>query len=204
VVLETEAGSLEKLFVDSGNPDLARAAVNRMVQEQTGDWPEGYRRDFLGALSAQAIHSGVENQLPPSVTLAQAVLESGWGRSGLATKHKNLFGLKSGAHSDGVVLSSWEGGGAERTRSRSRFREYGDWSESLAHHNLLISSDSRYREARAAWTDWEAFIDELAPIYATDPNYVKRVSQIVERYGLDTWDALVAERVAKQQAPSLN
>ena len=199
VVLSSEEGSLEQLFVDSSNADLASAAVTRLVQEKTQGWPEGYRRDFLGELSGQAIHSGVENRLPPSVTLAQAVLESGWGRSGLATQHKNLFGLKSGAHSDGVILSSWEGGGATRTRHKSRFRAYDDWSESLAHHNLLISTDRRYQEARAAWMNWEAFIDELAPVYATDPEYVTRVSQIVERYDLDAWDGLVAQRVAKHQ-----
>jgi flagellum-specific peptidoglycan hydrolase FlgJ len=63
----------------------------------------------------------------------------------------------------------------------------------------LISTDSRYQTARAAWQDWEAYIDELAPVYATDPDYVERVSQIVERYGLDAWDNLVAQRVAKHQ-----
>jgi flagellum-specific peptidoglycan hydrolase FlgJ len=199
VVLDSQAGSLEALFVDSTNPVLAKAAASRLVSAQQLAWPAGYRRDFLGSLSEQAIQSGVENQLPPSVTLAQAVLESGWGRSGLAKKHNNLFGLKSGAHSDGVILSSWEGGGAERTRVASRFRAYSDWSESLIHHNLLISTDSRYQTARAAWQDWEAYIDELAPVYATDPDYVERVSQIVERYGLDAWDNLVAQRVAKHQ-----
>ena len=197
VVLPSEAGSLESLFVDSANPVLASAAVSRLVQEQSLDWPVGYRRDFLGSLSEQAIESGVENQLPPSVTLAQAVLESGWGRSGLATKHNNLFGVKSGSHSDGVVLSSWEGGGAQRSRVASRFRAYDDWSESLVHHNLLISTDRRYVTARTAWKDWEAYIDELAPVYATDPEYVDRVSQIVQRYDLDAWDDLVAKRVAK-------
>jgi flagellum-specific peptidoglycan hydrolase FlgJ len=198
VVLASETGSLESLFVDSANPVLASAAVSRLVQEQSQDWPVGYRRDFLGSLSEQAIESGVENQLPPSVTLAQAVLESGWGRSGLATKHNNLFGVKSGSHSDGVVLSSWEGGGAQRSRVDSRFRAYDDWSESLVHHNLLISTDRRYLTARTAWKDWEAYIDELAPVYATDPQYVDRVSQIVQRYDLDAWDDLVARRVAKQ------
>jgi flagellum-specific peptidoglycan hydrolase FlgJ len=37
----------------------------------------------------------------------------------------------------------------------------------------------------------------LAPVYATDPHYVDRVSQIVQRYDLDAWDDLVARRVAK-------
>ena len=46
--------------------------------------------------------------------------------------------------------------------------------------------------------DWQAFIDEMAPIYATDPAYVRSVSQIVEKYELDSWDSLVAQRVANR------
>ena len=195
VVLESESGSLERLFVESSNESLAEHAAERLVVEQTEGWPAGYRRDFLKSLSVEAIASGVENQLPPSVTLAQAVLESGWGRSGLATQHNNLFGVKSGSHDSGVVLSTFEGGGASQRRAKARFREYSDWSESLAHHNRLLSTDRRYAGARAQWMDWQAFVDELAPVYATDPAYVSSVSQIVRKYELDTWDSLVAQRV---------
>lgn len=196
VVLESEKGSLERLFVESGSDELAVSAAERLVLDQTGDWPEGYRRDFLENLSVEAIASGVANELPPSVTLAQAVLESGWGRSGLATRHNNLFGVKSGGSDSGVVLSTYEGGGDTLVRAKARFREYSDWRESLAHHNRLLSTDHRYADARAHWMDWQAFVDELAPVYATDPAYVRSVSQIVKKYDLDAWDDLVAQRVA--------
>jgi len=198
VVLESEAGALERVFVESGDDSIAVSAAERLVDNQTQGWPEGYRRDFLESLSVEAIASGVANELPPSVTLAQAVLESGWGRSGLATQHNNLFGVKSGAYDSGVVLSTYEGGGATQRRAKARFRQYSDWSESLAHHNRLLSTDQRYADARAHWMDWQAFVDEIAPVYATDPAYVRSLSQIVQKYDLDSWDALVAQRVANR------
>jgi flagellum-specific peptidoglycan hydrolase FlgJ len=95
-----------------------------------------------------------------------------------------------------VVLSTYEGGGDTLVRAKARFREYSDWRESLAHHNRLLSTDHRYADARAHWMDWQAFVDELAPVYATDPAYVRSVSQIVKKYDLDAWDDLVAQRVA--------
>ena len=197
VVLSTEEGALEDLFVGSKNPVLLDGALSVMIDKQQQAWPAGYRRDFLSALSTEAIRSGVENQLPPSITLAQAVLESGWGRSGLAKKHNNLFGVKAGSRDGGVLLSSWEGGGETRTLKKSRFRKYTAWSESLADHNRLLSSDRRYSRAREAWTDWKQFLKQLAPVYATDPQYVQHISQIVERYNLHVWDQLVAARVAR-------
>ncbi len=98
VVLESEAGALERVFVESDTDSIAVSAAERLVDNQTQGWPEGYRRDFLESLSVEAIASGVANELPPSVTLAQAVLESGWGRSGLATQHNNLIAVKTGAY----------------------------------------------------------------------------------------------------------
>ena len=197
VVLSTEEGALEGLFVESKNPVLMEGALSVMVNKQQQAWPVGYRREFLSALSTEAILSGVENQLPPSITLAQAVLESGWGRSGLAKKYNNLFGVKAGSRNGGVLLSSWEGGGETRTLKKSRFREYSAWSESLADHNRLLSSDRRYSRARESWTDWRQFLNQLAPVYATDPQYVRHISQIVERYNLHVWDQLVAARVER-------
>ena len=198
VVLDSEEDALEQLFVQSSTEEIAGGAVQHLVAQKVNHWPAGYRREFLSGLSAEAIVSGVENQLPPSVTLAQAVLESGWGRSGLARRHNNLFGVKSGSTDDGVLMTTYEGGGGDRTVQKSRFRRYGDWSESLAHHNRLLGSDRRYQTARIAWRDWRAFVDEMAPVYATDPAYVTHLSQLVRKYELDSWDDLVARRVEFQ------
>ncbi|WEV09974.1 glucosaminidase domain-containing protein [Clostridium perfringens] len=51
--------------------------------------------NFISQIVPGARQSYEETKIFPSITLAQAILESGWGRSGLAVRAKNLFGIKS-------------------------------------------------------------------------------------------------------------
>jgi len=201
VVLEsgehTERGVLENLFVQTGASDLRRGAALRMVEAESRDWPADHRRGFLAGLAPAVLQDAIDHQVPPSVTLAQAALESGWGRSGLATSHNNLFGVKAGSSSRGVALNTVENvGGTDRVQ-KERFRTYGSWQESLEHHGALFSGDERYAHARDDWNDWREFLGGVAPVYATDPAYERRVSMIVERYDLDRWDALVVDAVSR-------
>jgi len=162
-------------------------------------WPDDHRRSFLVAVAPGALGSAVEHCIPPSVTVGQAVLESGWGRSGLAKRHKNLFGLKAGASSNGVELSTTEVVSGKARKTRERFRTYDDYRASVAHHDRLLADDPRYAAARAHWENWPLFLATVAPTYASDPKYVARISQLVKTYRLDEWDALVT-RVARRRA----
>lgn len=197
-VLPSEAGALEGLFIESRDTGLLRAATERMVQEQSASWPAGLQREFLETLAPDAVVLSSESMVPPSVTLAQAALESGWGRSGLAAQHNNLFGVKSGAARGGVAMVTTEGGGESAHTITARFRTYESWGESLRHHQRVLVGDRRYQRAMERNGDWRGFIGEVAPLWATDPLYERRVGSIVERYDLDRWDRLVAERAAYQ------
>jgi flagellum-specific peptidoglycan hydrolase FlgJ len=167
-----------------------------MVADEVKNWPADHRRVFLAELAPAALENALLHQVPPSVTMAQAALESGWGRSGLAQQHNNLFGVKAGSSSAAVALPTRETvGGTSRTQ-RERFRTYDSWSESLAHHGALLSGDERYAHARDDWHDWRTFLNHVAPVYATDPRYAHLVGSIVNRYGLDRWDDLVVEAAA--------
>jgi flagellum-specific peptidoglycan hydrolase FlgJ len=199
-VLPTEQGSLEGLFVESLDTELSRAALQLLIEQRSQDWPAGYRREFLSQLAPEALASAVETSIPASVTLAQAALESGWGRSGLAVRFNNLFGVKAWGEGAGVSLSTMESTDGVMERTTAQFRIYSTWSESLRSHNSLLSTDSRYSGALAAGGDWRTFIHDIAPIWASDPDYEARVSSIVERYALDDLDDLVEarqERVGK-------
>jgi len=201
VVLESgelsERGVLEQLFVQTDATDLRRGAALRMVEAESRDWPADHRRGFLAGLAPAVLEDSIDHQVPPSITLAQAALESGWGRSGLATSHNNLFGVKAGASSRGVALNTIENvDGTDRVQ-KERFRTYGSWQESLEHHGALFSRDERYAHARDDWNDWREFLGGVAPVYATDPAYARRISMIVERYDLDRWDALVVDAVSR-------
>ncbi len=193
-ILPTEVDSLEGLFVESLDSDLSQAALQLMIEQRSQDWPAGYRREFLSQLAPEALSSAVETSIPASVTLAQAALESGWGRSGLAVRFNNLFGVKAWGQGAGVILPTMESTEGVMERTTAQFMIYPTWSDSLRSHNSLLATDQRYSDALAAGGDWRSFIREIAPIWASDPNYEANVSSIVERYALDDLDELVKAR----------
>ena len=193
-VLPSEPDSLEGLFVESTDSELSQAALQLLITQRSQEWPAGYRRDFLSQLAPEALASALESSIPASVTLAQAVLESGWGRSGLAVQYNNLFGVKTWGEGSGISLPTMESAGGVMERTTAQFRIYPTWSDSLRSHNSLLATDSRYVDALAAGGDWRSFIHEIAPIWASDPDYEARVTSIVERYSLDDLDELVEAR----------
>ena len=67
-----------KLYVQSPDHDLQLFARDALVAHASADWPQGYRSDFLTALSPMVLNASRAHGVLPSITLAQAVLESGW------------------------------------------------------------------------------------------------------------------------------
>lgn len=175
-------------------PDPARRArlAEELVIVETSDWPSDYRGHFLRTVAASALGQARANRVPVSVVLAQAVLESGWGRSVLARDYNNLFGIKAG-RGPGVVLGTVDWRDGERVGHQGGFRTFATPNDSVAFHAALLGRDRRYAGARSSWTDWRTYLGRISRIYATDPGYVGRVSGLVHAYGLDRWDVLVAE-----------
>ncbi len=183
--------TLRYVYVSASDEQQSERAMLMLLARQVDDLPEGAQGAFIQAILPQVIRAARRHQLPPSVTLAQAVHESGWGRSRLARDHHNLFGVKAGRSKASVTMSTQEHQDGVDRRVRSRFRSFEGVEQSIEHHAELLSGDRRYAEARYHWSDWRAFLENLAPTYATDPAYAKRISRIVERYELDRWDDLV-------------
>lgn len=182
-----------ELFV-FGDEDAQRWAAEQIVRHDTADWPEDYRGDFLHRLAPGALVAAHRHHIPPSVTIAQAVLESGWGRSSLAHTYNNLFGVKAMNGHPVVTLNSAEVKDGVRVPMRLRFAVFESWDHAIIEHGALLAND-RYARARSHWTDWSTFIRLIAPIYASDPSYAARVSTLIRNYGLDRWDELVISAV---------
>ncbi|MBT3218009.1 MAG: hypothetical protein HN348_02880 [Proteobacteria bacterium] len=198
--IELPAPAEEKLT--SSDMAAQQDGARELIAAIERKWPDDHRREFLVSVAPTALKSAVEHCIPPSVTLGQAVLESGWGQSKLATKHNNLFGVKSGSHK-GVSLPTTEVSQNKRRTIRQRFREYESWEQSLAHHNALLAADDRYGQAMKHWDNAPTFLATIAPTYASDPDYVARVTWLVDNYHLDEWDALVT-RIAGRRANCSN
>ncbi len=186
-------GALRHLWITQKSRQQRQRSLILLLAHGEPVLPPGAKGTFLATLLPAVLDSSRAHRLPPSVALGQAIHESGWGQSRLARQHHNLFGVKSGAQQGGVVLPTTEQVGADTVRLRSRFRSYSGIAGSIEQHAELLGEDRRYEEARARWSDWRAFLAQVAPRYATDPEYAQRVTAIVERYRLDRWDDLVRE-----------
>ena len=158
-------------------------------------------QDFVDRLLPPIRRAAGALNLNPQALLAQAALESGWGRrmprNADGSSSNNLFGIKAGeewsgarATADTVEVSN----GVASTR-RTAFRAYGSVEESVDDFARLLASSPRYREALSAGGDAAAYITRIGNSgYATDPEYSNKLNQILNSEPIR---ALGANRLAK-------
>lgn len=130
-----------------------------------------------------AIEQMNKYHIPASITLAQALLESGAGKSELARKSNNHFGIK---------CHSWEG---DRTyhdddEAGECFRVYKKVSDSYEDHSIFLSTGARYaflfKFDQTDYISWACGLKRAG--YATNPAYADRLINLIESYGLDRFD----------------
>ena len=150
---------------------------------------------FLEEVGALAVAGMRSDGILASLTLAQAILESDWGTSGLAVQGKALFGIKAGTSWKGKVYNAETQecyDGVHFITTNAAFRAYSSWADSVADHSSLLTSLSRYR-AVVGELNYQAACQELqAAGYATDPHYAEKLIQLIEMYSLTTYDGLPA------------
>lgn len=156
---------------------------------------------FVESIWPHAQHAARSLGVDPEVLVAQAALETGWGRSmpkdGDGRPSFNLFGIKAGSSWDGprVHVSTMEFIDGVPERRREPFRVYGSPAESFADYVALLQRSPRYRQAVEAGSV-EGFAAGLqAGGYATDPHYADKLVDIVRR-GLPGRGAQVAAAAA--------
>jgi flagellar protein FlgJ len=161
-----------------------------------------YQADFLRQLTPAVLALQKRSGLPASVVLAQAILESDWGRSPLARRNHNLFGIKAHArHSAAAVYSTTEYRGGQARRQKARFAHYPDFTACLEDYARLLARP-RYAPARAVAANPTAFARELQRCgYATDPRYAHKLILLIRRYDLTCLDALPAPAAGTASNP---
>jgi flagellar protein FlgJ len=122
----------------------------------------------------------------PLGIIAQAALETGWGRRLVrladGTASFNLFGIKAGpswqGQRAGADTLEFVGGAAEKRRES--FRAYESVKDSVDDYARLIHSSPRYQQALAVGADPHAYATALSAAgYATDPDYAKKIIEIL-------------------------
>lgn len=121
--------------------------------------------------------------IPASITLAQGLLESDGGRSTLATKANNHFGIKVG--------SSWTGPYVLRNDDlpNEKFRKYRNARESYEDHSKFLQGKRYQRLFSLSITDYRGWAKGLKACgYATNPAYAESLIRVIENYNLHQFD----------------
>lgn len=147
-------------------------------------------RSIVPAAQASARATGV----PASITIAQAALESNWGKSGLSVKAKNFFGIKGQGPAGSVTMPTTEYVGGKPVKVDAPFRAYNSFEESCEDHAKLLAFGKWkngipiYAEAMKHTKEPRKFAAALVGIYATDPKYADKLYGLMDRYGLEQYD----------------
>ena len=152
---------------------------------------------YIAKYHSLAVDQMKKYGIPASITLAQGLLESDAGRSTLATKCNNHFGIK--CHND------WKGRKMyhDDDEKQECFRCYKTAEESYRDHSQFLAGGARYQSLfKLGTTDYKGWAKGLKTAgYATSPTYATKLIELIERYGLDRYDSRTGGRLKKGQLP---
>ena len=206
-VMDTEGAPLNDSTADAiesaksdpnttGTSVLERSAATALTQATTtAAVTSSQQQAFLADAVPMAQKAASQYKLYTSVMLAQAILESGWGQSTLATEAHNLFGIKGSYNGAYVSMPTSEWSAAQGWYSvYANFAKYPSYYESFADNgNKLrngVSWNSSYysgtwKENCSSYKDATAWLQGR---YATAPTYASVLNGIIESYNLTQYD----------------
>ncbi|GKQ43137.1 N-acetylmuramidase [Companilactobacillus sp. RD055328] len=154
---------------------------------------EQERNEFISTIAPYAVELKKQYGILPSITIAQAIVESDWGKSSLASKYNNYFGVKGDNPANTKVLQTKEFVDGQWITVNGRFRVYANYKESMEDHAKLFvtgtSWDSKQYQHVLAATDYvDAAFALQTDGYATDPGYTKKILKVIKQYDLDKYD----------------
>jgi flagellar protein FlgJ len=156
--------------------------------------PAATQAGFITRLAGPARKSMRRYRVPASVTIAQAILESGWGRSGLTRRDHNYFGIKCFGEPGGIAIgcrtyATHECGGGRCWRTRAQFRAYRNAAGSMVDHGRFLVVNPRYRRAFRFTRSPNRFARAIHRAgYATSPTYARNLIGIMKKYNLYRYD----------------
>lgn len=163
--------------------------------------------EYLGSYKQVAVQHMLTYKIPASITMAQAILESGSGNSELAQKGNNHFGIK---------CHDWTGEKMfiDDDQKDDCFRVYKTAEESYEDHSLFLTTKTRYAALfKLETNDYKAWAEGLKTAgYATNPKYPKLLTDLIERLKLNELDQINQPQenaksnvlVAKNEAVKVN
>lgn len=149
---------------------------------------------FISKVKQGAINGWHTHQILPSISIAQAILESVSGASPLGAKYNNLFGIKASEDWTGKVINlpTREYGANGSYQTNANFRWYDSWNDSMLDHAAFFTN-TPWREINYAAVVGEKDYKKAAQAlqsagYATDPQYATKLIQRIEQNNLTQYD----------------
>lgn len=150
---------------------------------------------YLEKYAEMAVEEMHRSGVPASITLAQGMLESSYGRSELAVKANNHFGIQ--------CHSNWKGKRYEHMDAGElrQFRKYKSVLDSYADHSDFLSNGKRYDSLfELDITDYKGWAYGLKKAgYAEDPEYAAKLIRVIEMYDLQKYDTMTDVKVAAKE-----
>ena len=145
---------------------------------------------FIDSIGETARQIGQDYNIYASVLIAQAILESNSGQSGLSqAPYYNFFGIKGTYNGNSVTMRTWEDDGTGKTYEIDEpFRSYGSLSDSLADYAALMTSSTYAGTWKSNTSSYADATQALTGTYATDSLYASKLNSIIAYYGLTAYD----------------
>ena len=158
-------------------------------------------KEFIETIGRAAVAEYERFKILPSLTIAQAILESNWGKSLLSQKAFNFFGMKAGTGWKGATYNSKT---QEQTKAgqaftvNAAFRAYPNVQAGIRGYYVFLQFP-RYQNLKGV-TDYKQACRLIkADGWATDVRYTEKLISLIEKYGLDKYDEEVLEVVEKDE-----
>ena len=145
--------------------------------------------EFIEMIGDTAGEVCAQYNLPASVCIAQAILESGWGKYCIG--QYNYFGRKWNGWGNYERRQTTEYENGQWITVYDKFQSYSSLEEAIEDWCVLISQDYKYEDVIDAWESYwsvEDFVYALAPIYATDPDYAHKILSTINANDLKRYD----------------
>ena len=150
-------------------PEPEQASL--FTREALPDGPDAFVKRIAPMAKAVAAELGID----PRIVVAQAALETGWGKS---VKGNNLLGVKSHGKANGLMVATHEVIDGRRIKIKDSFRQYENFDDSIADYGSFLRENKQYKPLLDANTLEEQITALGKSGYATDPSYADKVKQI--------------------------
>ena len=151
-------------------------------------------QDFINLIAHEAQKIAQEHDLFASVMIAQAILESDWGRSDLARTYYNLLGIKGAYHGQSTTMPTQEHRMGRDLTEQHAFRKYPSIRESLQDYAMVLDQEIYEQVHKRHCFDYQSATRELNQKYATDPRYHEKLDHLIQTYDLTKYDQISPKR----------